>query len=260
VNTTPEDWKDAMFRQHASAFVRILAAREASVDLGWLNATFPDRTQRRSVLDLGCGAGRLLAPLAEFGSVVVGLDYSPELLEAAAPKLARLPNVALVRGDMRQLRGLFPPDHFQLVVRAYTSLGYFDRATECAILRDCHAIASADARLVVDTFNAGWFSAHPEMERRSPIDQFELHEHYRWCGATRTVSCRWRYTEGTNVIADIPFELQGYALQELDALLTDAGWQRERLIRDIGCFDAVAADDTLERLVVVARKQASAAT
>ena len=43
-----------------------------------------------SVLDLACGTGRLLVPLLRDGYQVVGLDRSPEMLAAAARKVARL--------------------------------------------------------------------------------------------------------------------------------------------------------------------------
>jgi SAM-dependent methyltransferase len=58
------------------------------------------------VLDLGCGTGRILIPIAEEGVRVVGLDYSPDMLDVARRKLARCSvetreRVELVQGDMR---------------------------------------------------------------------------------------------------------------------------------------------------------------
>ncbi len=253
MNAVP-DWKDTMFRCHALEFAQILAARRAAIDPSWLRSVLPAPPQRLAILDLGCGTGRLLAPLAELGTQVVGLDYSAELLGVAADQACTLAHGVLVQGDMRHLRALFPDAQFQLIVRAYTSLGYFDRATEGAILRDCHAISSPGARLVVDTFNADWFKAHPLVERCAPIGGFSLHETYRWNHTRHSVECLWRYVAGQDTLAEIPFELEGYDLAELDALLGQAGWERERLIKDIACFDAVAASADLERLVVVARK------
>lgn len=58
------------------------------------------------VLDLACGTGRVLIPIAHAGVPVVGVDKSPAMLEAARKKLARLPEatrqrVELIEGDMR---------------------------------------------------------------------------------------------------------------------------------------------------------------
>jgi SAM-dependent methyltransferase len=58
------------------------------------------------VLELGCGTGRTLFPMAQAGVSVVGLDRSPEMLAVARRKLAALDtatqaHVRLVEGDMR---------------------------------------------------------------------------------------------------------------------------------------------------------------
>src|SRR5271165_7218240 len=57
------------------------------------------------VLELGCGTGRMLVPLAQAGLHVTGLDISQRMLERAAEKRARLEaaqhdRVRLVQGDM----------------------------------------------------------------------------------------------------------------------------------------------------------------
>lgn len=59
-----------------------------------------------TVLDLACGSGRLLVPLARDGHRVVGVDRSPAMLAAAARRVARLPKgrreqCQLARGDIR---------------------------------------------------------------------------------------------------------------------------------------------------------------
>jgi ubiquinone/menaquinone biosynthesis C-methylase UbiE len=58
------------------------------------------------VLELGCGTGRVLFPVAEAGVNVVGLDLSPAMLAVAREKLDSLApevkaRVTLVEGDMR---------------------------------------------------------------------------------------------------------------------------------------------------------------
>ena len=65
------------------------------------------------VLELGCGSGRTLIPLAEAGYDVVGLDSSPAMLERARTRLERSPfaeHVRLVQGDMTgfDLQTTFP--------------------------------------------------------------------------------------------------------------------------------------------------------
>ena len=68
------------------------------------------------VLELGCGTGRITAPLARAGIDVVGLDISHDML-----RLARARGVAkVVQADMR--RFAFAPGTFALVAIPYNSL------------------------------------------------------------------------------------------------------------------------------------------
>ena len=58
------------------------------------------------VLEIGCGTGRILLPMAEAGCAVVGLDHAPAMLALTRQKLAaRSPEtqerVELIEGDMR---------------------------------------------------------------------------------------------------------------------------------------------------------------
>ncbi len=58
------------------------------------------------VLEIGCGTGRILLPIAEAGMTVVGLDRSPTMLSILRRKLASCSaetqsRVGLVEGDMR---------------------------------------------------------------------------------------------------------------------------------------------------------------
>src|SRR5215468_2183437 len=60
------------------------------------------------VLELGCGTGRILIPVAEAGIELVGLDRAPAMLAVARAKLATLTaasrgRIQLIEGDMRTL-------------------------------------------------------------------------------------------------------------------------------------------------------------
>ncbi|MDD5190386.1 MAG: methyltransferase domain-containing protein [Dehalococcoidales bacterium] len=58
-----------------------------------------------SILELGCGTGRVLIPIAAAGKKITGLDYSPLMLQRCREKLALQPTAAgematLIQGDM----------------------------------------------------------------------------------------------------------------------------------------------------------------
>jgi SAM-dependent methyltransferase len=58
-----------------------------------------------SILELGCGSGRLLLPLARAGCPVVGVDSSAAMLDLARTRLSSFPefHVGLVQADMCHL-------------------------------------------------------------------------------------------------------------------------------------------------------------
>ncbi len=60
----------------------------------------------RTVLDLGCGAGRVAAALAREVRAVVGIDVSGGMLAAARRRCARLDNVLLAQTSGRDLAAL----------------------------------------------------------------------------------------------------------------------------------------------------------
>ena len=83
-------------------------------------------TQGGRVLEIACGSGRVLVPLAAAGATVTGLDASPHMLALARAKLeAAGPHVAararLVEGDMRAFQVAGP---FDLAIIAVKSLAY----------------------------------------------------------------------------------------------------------------------------------------
>ena len=66
----------------------------------------------RSVLDAGCGTGRVAVELARRGVAVVGVDSDPDMIDAAR---AKSPDLRWVLADLAELA---LPDRFDVVVLA----------------------------------------------------------------------------------------------------------------------------------------------
>jgi SAM-dependent methyltransferase len=76
--------------------------------------------ERPPVLELGCGTGRLLIPLAKTGVATVGIDRSEAMLTYARGRARRLASAlrpVVVRGDVRRLP--FAASSFGVVMAPY---------------------------------------------------------------------------------------------------------------------------------------------
>jgi len=60
----------------------------------------------RTVLDIGCGIGRLEAALSPLSASVIGIDISPGMIAQARTRCAGLPNVRLLLGNGHDLSGI----------------------------------------------------------------------------------------------------------------------------------------------------------
>jgi SAM-dependent methyltransferase len=99
------------------------------------------------ILDCPCGQGRHAHLLAEAGYDVDGLDYSPELLEAAhARGTAR--TLRYTRGDMRRLPARWT-GRFDAVVNLFTSFGFFlDPGDDRRVVAEFARVLAPDGVLV----------------------------------------------------------------------------------------------------------------
>ena len=101
-----------------------------TADIGYWESLI-DSLRPERILELGCGTGRLLIPLAKRalghrpGARVVGLDISQPLLDAAAARLVSEPDVAaavkLVHGDMTKFD---LDEQFDLIVIAFNGFAF----------------------------------------------------------------------------------------------------------------------------------------
>ncbi|RWM24712.1 class I SAM-dependent methyltransferase [Mesorhizobium sp.] len=107
--------------------------------------------QGSSVLELGCGYGRITNRLAEKGARVAGLDISPILLKKAEADAAeRRVDVEYILGDMRSLP---TRDPFDAAFLWYTTFGYFDDADNERVLREAASSLRQGGRLLIDHLN-----------------------------------------------------------------------------------------------------------
>ncbi|MBM7589905.1 class I SAM-dependent DNA methyltransferase [Brevibacillus fulvus] len=89
--------------------------------LEWLEHFFAEHGRPKTIIDLGCGTGKIAIPLAKQGYSVTGVDLSAEMLAMAYANMRQAHvEVALVEQDMREL-DLFVAD---TVISFCDSLSY----------------------------------------------------------------------------------------------------------------------------------------
>jgi SAM-dependent methyltransferase len=110
------------------------------------------------VLEVGCGTGRVLIPVAQSGVAIAGLDLSPGMLEICRRKLAEEPadvqaRVSLHPGDMRDFD---LGRTFALATTPFRAFQHLETAEDqLSCLAAIHRHLRPDGRLVLDLFNPG---------------------------------------------------------------------------------------------------------
>ncbi len=108
------------------------------------------------VLELACGTGRVLIPVAQAGVRVVGLDASPAMVQECRHKVAELPEevqarITLVEADMRDFAF---DERFGLVYCPFRAfLHLMTTEDQIAALRNIHAHLRDGGRFVLNFFN-----------------------------------------------------------------------------------------------------------
>ena len=220
------------------------------------------------VIDLGCGSGRLFAPLLAGGATrLVGIDGSPSLLQRAEARIAADPQLATARaegridleeGDVRRVRR---GDHFALAVMAGV-VAHLDgpedalRALVCA-----RRLLAKGGVLVVDTLGPGGLPPHDlplsldwerseggrRMVRRSRLERRETPEGLRVAYATLTDVVR---PDGTIARLPASWRLWYPSPAALVALADEAELAVESVY---GSHDLDPLNEESERCIVVAR-------
>ena len=117
------------------------------------------------VMDMGCGAGRHAASLASLGFQVDGLDLSANSIESARINYADVKGLNFHEGDMRALPQLFKGESLDAVLSLFTSLGYFEAASDLTkTLHGVDRVLKPRGLFVLDFLN-------PEQVRRSLVPE-----------------------------------------------------------------------------------------
>jgi len=147
-----------------------------------LRARSPDRIP--IAIDLGCGTGRSILPLAERGWRTVGVDLSPSMLRCVAQKRTEFDEgkdrIGLIQANMAQLAFL-ADSSIDLALCLYSSLGMVQgRQHRRAMLAHVARALRPGGKLIVHAHNRGIWIRDPGGVRRWIGDRWRSLRDSRW--------------------------------------------------------------------------------
>lgn len=224
------------------------------------------QTPGGTLLELGCGTGRVLVPLATLGFSITGVDLSPALLAAARQKVrdSQTANrVTLVQADLRSFA--LPQRDFCLAICTSNTLMHLTTpADQLAALRNAHRHLRSGGLLFLDLFN-------PDIARLLEINAVsELADQWRdetngadvlkW--SVRTLDLAEQQQETTFIYEEVfadgraqrtvcPFTLRFLWRNEAELMLEKAGFDE---IEVWGDFDGSDYGSWSDHLILLAHK------
>jgi SAM-dependent methyltransferase len=223
------------------------------------------RSTRGPLLELGCGTGRLLVPLARAGYRVTGVDLSLDMLGLAQAKVASAglaERVTLLQGDFGRVA--LPETYRFAFIVMNTFLHLLSRAEQLQALRHWHGHLAPSGLLLIDVFA-------PDVSELAGL-QGQVEFDKSWVdpasGATvmkqfiRTVDQAEQLVHAVMIYDEIapdgqlrrtavPFDLRYVWRFEAELLLEQAGF----IVEDVfGDWDLTPFDSASERLIIVAHK------
>ena len=246
--STTETW-DAFF---SDFYLRAFAAdeRQGEAEAQALAAArLSGCPEGGDLLDVPCGFGRHVIPLARAGYRAVGVDRSRALLDEAKRRAGheRWPKLAVA--DYRELP--FADESFDAALNLFSSLGYLGDEGDTHVLGEIRRVLRPDARLVIEIM-------HRDRAVRGFNEQsWRLLGEGRLLLEQRTFDAASGVAQTTETLIDAngeresrSFSVRVYTATELLKMLTNAGFAEAKPYGDLdgSPFEL----DT--RLVIVARR------
>jgi SAM-dependent methyltransferase len=223
------------------------------------------------ILELGCGTGRILLPLAEARHRVCGLDLSPYMLAKCRLKLAALPpqmreRVRLVEGNMVDF---YLEEIFRLIIVPFRPFQHLQSTEEqMGCLRAAHEHLEPGGKIILDLFHTDARRMHDpafleESEAHAEVQlpdgrKVRLAERvaaYHRSLQANDVELIYYITHPDGRVERLvhAFRVRYFFRYEVEHLLARCGF---RVVEILGEFDGSPLADTSAEMLFVAEKTA----
>ena len=203
-----------------------------------------------SVLDAGCGLGRISVELALLGLDVTGVDIIQAELDAAKESaLAEGVPLNLINADLRTFTS---EKKYDCAVNLYTSFGYCDTIEE-----DMQILKSiAGALRVGGTFIMECTSRESAVMYFTPGEDFDragwhVHTEFGIVGAWEGLRSKWVLTDDNGKKIEHEFVQRLYSASDLCERLLKCGFSSAKAYGD---FDLSPYDENLRTMIIIAKR------
>ncbi|MCP4423181.1 MAG: class I SAM-dependent methyltransferase [Chloroflexi bacterium] len=224
------------------------------------------------ILELGCGSGRLLLPLARAGHTVTGIDNSTAMLALAQARLAKEETAVqnrttLIEADMTKFE-LAEQARFPLIIIPYNTFMHLDAAQKTAALKQIKRYLAEDGRLtngrlfidLINPFDIAQTPDNPAFTLENSLTDPETGHHILQFASNRLdaeaqiLHIDWIYDstspDGEHVQRTTVAAAYHYLFpHQLELLLRQTGFQLQTLA---GGYDQSPYNENSDRLLIIA--------
>ncbi len=261
-------WTTRVFVDHAKLYGEVLAGLKPAAlpEVRGIRRIFDSEGVPRGgrVIDIACGIGRHIVPIAEAGYRSVGCDLSPSYI-AEASKWSRQSGLSeeklrFYATDYRSLGKTMrkvKEAPFDAAICIFTSMGHYGEEGDLDILRNVGSVVRPGGLFLMEMGNRDWIlrNFEPEGVIRAATG-LEIGEQRRFDWDTSTVRSTWTFYRSRGrqkrTVLKEEISVRLYSVQELKSLLERAGWQFVRSYGSLTDLKPVSFDS--RRLVVVGRR------
>jgi SAM-dependent methyltransferase len=227
------------------------------------------RASPGEVLELGCGTGRVLIPIARSGKKITGIDSSPRMLAQCKARLMSEPAAVREKAtvEVGDMRSLDMGRTFGLVIIPFRPFQHLiDIAEQIATLQSAHRHLEPGGRLVFDVFNINpryFVDEHRADEREdTPETPLPNGRTFRRTGRVTSVYIAEQFSEveliyyvrngnGKTERLVQSFPMRWFWRNEVEHLLARCGFQIESVFGD---FDRSPLTDSSPEMIFVAQR------
>jgi SAM-dependent methyltransferase len=225
---------------------------------------FAYRASEAPILELACGTGRVLFPIARLGLDITGIDLSPAMLDIARAKVAKARVVGRVTIEEADMRAFSLGREYGMAFIALNSLMHLEtRAEQQRAFASVRRHLAKGGRFIVDLFNPDEGLPDPAQENQLLLHCLKQRPdgsqllHFQSASVNRgaqLVSVTNYYddtgSDGTIRRHLAPFRLRYVHIGELELMLEHEGFHVEDVY---GSYDLEPFRNGSPRIIAVAR-------